>query len=249
MWYTKKKEVIKIDKKELLHRFLLLGAVILFSVAFILLVPEFKDINHITFSYHVLEDGTLSLEGCSSTPSTLKIPSEIDGKKVTEIYSSSFSGADSLKKVVIPETVTKIAPDAFYNCKKLKTVVLSEGIIEIGGEAFSECSFLEKINLPDSLKEIGPSAFAGCTRLSSLKIPKGCTSIGDFAFLACERLVLDVSENDLAKSFSEEYNIPTGYKNSMSDFYTKLAISVASAVLLTVVVIIVISKIKKRKAG
>ncbi|MBO4355862.1 MAG: leucine-rich repeat domain-containing protein [Clostridia bacterium] len=239
--------MIKIEKKEVRQKLLLLGSVILFAIIFILIVPEFRDTNDVRYTYHILEDGTISIEGCKSAPSKLTVPESIDGYTVTEIYSNAFSNSDSLKTITLPATVKRISAEAFYNCQKLKKVTLNEGIEFIGEEAFAYCSYLKEINLPKSLKIIGSDAFACCTRLASIKIPSNVGTIGDDAFMSCEMLVMDVSENQTAAEYAERYSIPTGYNDSMKSYYVKLGIALAGAAVVIAGVITAIKIIKKRK--
>lgn len=53
------------------------------------------------------------------TPSKVEIPSEIDGKPVTEIDENTFKNQTEVDIVYIPDTVTKIPENAFEGCDEI----------------------------------------------------------------------------------------------------------------------------------
>ena len=54
-----------------------------------------------------LDDGTMEIYGFyEDTMSSIVIPSEIDGKKVTSIANSAFSNCSNLGSITIPDSVT-----------------------------------------------------------------------------------------------------------------------------------------------
>lgn len=90
------------------------------------------------------------------------------------IGSSAFSGAKSLKEVVLPTTLEKIDESAFANCPELTAVTFADGtesLTEISARAFKDCPKLESVALPDSVSALGESAFEGDAALTSFDIP------------------------------------------------------------------------------
>lgn len=85
----------------------------------------------------------------------------------------SFNRCDYLKEIVFQEGVEEIRESAFSECNSLKRVVLPETVLSIQN-AFMNCSQLKDINLPSSLK--GRVCLEG-TKIRELDIPKGVTSI------------------------------------------------------------------------
>ena len=83
-----------------------------------------------------LEDGTLSIIGYYGKDVTYVIPSDIDGKKVTEIGNYAFVNSTLLTSVTIPDSVTHISNDAFYNCTSLKDVTIPASVTSIYDKAF-----------------------------------------------------------------------------------------------------------------
>ena len=117
----------------------------------------------------------------------LDIPSEIDGKTVTEIEENGFYFCKNIEEVIIPNTVEKIGGNAFLGDEKLKKITLSESVKEIGEMCFGENTSLTEINLPSSLKVISVAAFY-CTSLEKITIPEGVERIEATSFSYCEKL-------------------------------------------------------------
>lgn len=117
----------------------------------------------------------------------LVIPSEIGGKRVTEIGSGAFLDCHYLKKITIPDAVTKIGDMAFAFCYSLEEVNFPRNLEIIGELAFAECG-LKKLSLPSGLKSIEGYAFERCYDLETVVIPESVTSLGDGAFWECKKL-------------------------------------------------------------
>ena len=63
--------------------------------------------HHITQLFYFIENDTVKLIFYKGTETRIQIPSEIEGKPVTEIESTCFTNSN-VKYAVIPETVEKI---------------------------------------------------------------------------------------------------------------------------------------------
>ena len=150
------------------------------------------------FTYTTNSDGTINIAGINTkyeSPEMLYIPSEYNGKKVSQvggtggtIGSSQLANVSNVKIVQLAEGVTSIRNYAFYFCTKLTSIDLPNTLTSIGNSAFSICSSLTSIDMPDTLTSIGDNAFSGCNKLTSIEIPEGVTSIGDNAFSGCNKL-------------------------------------------------------------
>lgn len=138
----------------------------------------------------------LTAEG--KTQTELVIPYEINGKKITTLFSGSdgissapvsiLNGNSTITKVVIPKSVTTLGAGAFYNCNNLIDVNIPDSITSIGNYAFNGCTSLTSINIPNNVTSIGNYAFGDCTSLTSINIPNNVTSIGYYTFGACSSL-------------------------------------------------------------
>ena len=82
----------------------------LVAAALLLTVLSFSSFAGVTedYSYTVLDNGTVRIDRFHGKGSSVIIPSEIDGKKVTIIGSSAFENEYNLTELVIPEGVTTI---------------------------------------------------------------------------------------------------------------------------------------------
>ena len=149
-------------------------------------------------------DGYTVLSKVEGGSDEFSVPSEYQGKPVTEIGGAAFSGT-SIKSVVVPDSVVKIGSNTFSS-SVLEKASLPEGLQSIAAHAFAGCTNLKDINLPQSLQKIGVSAFDRCEQLSVLEIPAGVTYVGNGAFQKCSRLrhltvadgntIFKVEEND-----------------------------------------------------
>lgn len=89
--------------------------------------------------------------------------------------------------ITIPDSITAIGRDVFYQNNTIKSVILPDSVTIIEQEAFKNSS-LTSIKLPDGLTSIGSWAFESCKALSSITIPNGVTKISERAFMSCVSL-------------------------------------------------------------
>ena len=128
---------------------------------------------------------------------SVKIPSSIDGHKITYI-NGRFKSNTKLKKVTYSNGLKSTGVYAFKNHKSLKKLVLPKSITNIGIERFHNCKKLEKVTLPKNTV-IHNRAFKDCKNLKTLAYKgtsefdsiifygakKGETCIGEEAFANC----------------------------------------------------------------
>ncbi len=68
---------------------------------------------------------------------TVVVPTEIKGKKVTEIASGAFSGATATT-VILPSTLTTIEEGAFTSCD-FEKLYMPDGVTEVSDDSFVKC--------------------------------------------------------------------------------------------------------------
>lgn len=136
-----------------------------------------------TLLYNLYGDHA-ELIGYTGTDSELNIPAEVEGKPVT-VVKSLEGETDTVRNIILPDSITSIGEQAFEGMYKLEEISLSDGLSRIGGSAFFGCSSLKNAELPDSVKYLGACAFSGCSALTSVSIPKSCTHIGKGGFYNC----------------------------------------------------------------
>ncbi len=158
------------------------------------------------FTYEVT-DGKATITGYTGTETNVTVPGELDGYTVTAIGNSAFRGINTIRKVVLPETIVSIG-DLAFNCDNLANINLPNGINHIGDRAFL-CSSLTYVNLPTSLTEISEGTFEACSELAYVRIPHNITSIGSYAFSVYDPDLLTIvgCANSTAQTYAEQNNL------------------------------------------
>lgn len=172
--------------------------------------PKQNSLNS-AYAWDYEENNTgITLKAPRFTPGEkIVIPSEIDGKTVTQL-GESFLYSSTVTDVEIPDTVTNIGPYAFKGSKWLEQqnddfVICGDGVllkyngqdenvtipstVKYISDAFEGCKEITSISIPDSVERIGDHAFYNCTNLVSVFIPNSVISIGTMAFGRCFSLV------------------------------------------------------------
>ena len=138
------------------------------------------------------DTATGTVTDCDEFVTEAVIPEQIEGVTVTAIglYAfASYQGEDdTLKRVVLPETVTEIGKKAFYDRSGLEEINIPSGVEVIQLQCFYHCKSLKSITLPQGLTEIEGMAFQGCEALTEIALPEGLEKIGDLAFEYCTAL-------------------------------------------------------------
>ena len=125
----------------------------------------------------------------SGTDTLITVPSQVDGKPVTRLMASSFSGLpEETKKVLLPKTLEEIGAGAFYNNYYLEEVNCPNQVKTIGNGAFENCHSLKSLRLPSKLTECGILAISSCDSLEEVEIPSGLSYLGYGNFTRCEKL-------------------------------------------------------------
>lgn len=139
--------------------------------------------------YTVSENGNYTISGLADmNATTVTIPAEINGVKVTSIRRWAFDRCANLESVIIEPGITVIEYGAFDSCTNLKSITIPNSVTTIERQAFCRCSSLESIEIPNSVTRIDDSLFDRCTNLKSISLPDSITSIGKYAFMACANL-------------------------------------------------------------
>ena len=133
--------------------------------------------------------------------------------RVTSIGEGAFYQCESLKSIIIPDSVTSIGDGAFCDCESLTNITIPDSVTSIGDCALKECSSLTTITIPNGITSIGEGTFSYCKSLKSITIPNGITSIGEGTFCGCESLTnIVVAKGNTIYDSREECNaiIETG---------------------------------------
>lgn len=183
--------------------------------------------------------------------SRLEIPSQLNGRKVTDIGSGSFTWFTQLRTVVIPDSVTGIGSSAFHGCEALEEINLPEKLREIPLYCFYGCTSLKHIEIPNGVTEIGGLAFSDCYALEELRIPSSVTSIGYGAFSGCENLTVYCRRgSEAARYFDEIIGKKFGIKcveEVPPAGETALAIGIAVGAWTVIIVVVAVCFIAAKK--
>lgn len=110
-------------------------------------------------------------------PGIGNIPSQIDGKNVTEIDSYAFMFMP-VKELTIPNTVTNIQPFAFLQ-GGAKEIIIPSSVKTIGAGSF-QCSIVENLIFATTENiEIGVRAFNGCINLKIVNFKTSNVTVGE----------------------------------------------------------------------
>lgn len=189
-----------------------------------------------------LKDGGAVITKYKGGGGAVVVPSELSGRRVTEIERGAFSKRADITSIVLPDTVTEIEEYAFQECIALKTADLGgvtgidEGafygcaslvsvemrfVDEISEFAFFGCGGLENVSIP-FVTNIGDSAFDGCSSLRSVTFGERLEEIDDYAFSGCTKLIavtLPTRLEELGRNvFNGCRSIKVSYKNDIYDY-------------------------------
>ena len=83
---------------------------------------------------------------------------------------------ESVKSIVIGDSVTSVGAAAFQDCTGLTSVTIGNSVTSIGYFAFEKCKSLTSVFIPDSVTFIGHGVFKNCESLSTIIVGSGNTS-------------------------------------------------------------------------
>lgn len=128
-----------------------------------------------------------------------------------------YSSRDSIKNVIIGDSVTSIGSVAFCNCGKLTSVTIPNSVTSIEEYAFYWCFSLTSVTIPDSVTIIGEGAFLWCTKLASITLSNSVTSIGDNVFLGCSGLTSITIPNNITTIGVKAFSYCSGLQTIIVD--------------------------------
>jgi len=120
--------------------------------------------------------------------SNIKIPSEVNGIKITAIGERAVQSNSTIKNIIIPEEVTELKSMSFNSCTNLEYVSFPQSLVEIGSFAFQNCPKLKQVKIPNNVTTIGENAFSDCINLKNVHIGNNVQNISAQAFSYCKSL-------------------------------------------------------------
>lgn len=154
------------------------------------------------YLYYIETNGEIEITDCDEKATTIEIPSEIEGKKVTAIGKRAFFNCSNIVSITIPDNVTTIGEDAFTFCDSLTNISIPSSIKHIGRSAFSNCKTLNKVNISDinAWCQIdfenhyanplwkGRPLYLNNALVTQLELSDKTSSISNYAFFGCQSL-------------------------------------------------------------
>ncbi len=161
-------------------------------------------------------DFSLSADGNSYTVSGIGevnvtdiiIPSEHDGKPVTEIADNAFNGNKAITSVSIPDSVTTIGVSAFFSCGALTEIKFGSGVKKVKTSAFQFCESLTKLEATvaqmcaiDFKNQFSNPLYYAHTLIengaavTAINVPLQVDKIGNFSFVGCNATALTVHDD------------------------------------------------------
>ena len=142
------------------------------------------------------------------------IPTEYNGKPVTQIGWDSFRGCQILRSVTIPEGITGIHSFTFFDCNNLEIVHLPKSMRNFHGSCFASCNSLKEVTVdPDNpwfcsvdgvvyTKDQKELVFYPPGKEDvEFVIPEGCLVVDRNAFAYCEnlkRIIVSTTVTDIS---------------------------------------------------
>ncbi len=165
-----------------------------------------ETVDGIIWYYNVLPGDTVEIAGVAGDnghggatllpTANITIPNTlpVNGvqRKVTAIGRAAFAkvslfNQDSIKSVIIPDTVTSIGDRAFEGID-LTSITIPNKVKSIGNSAFRDCKSLTSVDMGNSVETIDALAFYNCNQLTSIDIPDSVTTLGAQMFRYCSAL-------------------------------------------------------------
>ena len=101
-----------------------------------------------------------------------------DGEMLSDTEDNHCFGLESVKTLIIPNTISFIGKYAFSEYENLTEIRMPDNsAIEIEDRAFYECTGLKKISFPKG-STVSSSALEGCTGLETIINAPGCIDLG-----------------------------------------------------------------------
>lgn len=125
--------------------------------------------------------GTGNVPPLEITPKPTEFTLVFDGGTLT-----GYEGGEPPEELVIPsETpdgtpVVKLGMDCFSSCDTIRSVVIPDTVHTLEGGVFRDCSNLEKVTIPAGLQFLYSYVFSG-TKVKEIILPKSCQYVDMYA--------------------------------------------------------------------
>lgn len=132
---------------------------------------RFRYVKSYTSDYYYL-DGTTDSSYLEEIKEIV-VPEEIHGLPVVMLGDYAFSGAFSVEKITLPDTLKIISDGVFLSNIALQEIRIPDSVEYIGDEVFRNCSSIKEIYFPASVITIGNAALRDTIGLETITVEKG----------------------------------------------------------------------------
>ena len=134
----------------------------------------------IPYSFIICDDGAELVEYYGDEDDIV-VPDSVLGRPVVYIYDGCFAGVkDTLKSIVLPDTMECVSSHLFREYKNLERVE-GENVTVLDTESFCGCEKLNEVLFP-KLEEVGHATFFRCGSLTKLETENPLKIIRSDAF-------------------------------------------------------------------
>lgn len=158
--------------------------------------PRYYSITQRTslFSYYTVSGGIelYQYDGYEGMTEVLEIPSEINGRTVVGIGDSFLTMDDSIREVILPDTLTYLGQSAFNSCSALTTLRIPAGVTSIGKFAFTNDNALVNFTCDPAnpsytveggvLYDKAKTTVLAVPAAAQVTLPETVTAVDDYAF-------------------------------------------------------------------
>ena len=170
--------------KEVLRVVLVIIAVLAIAYCIPIFHPVYLKSNWFC-KYDVLLNGFHAEVGeyhSSASESTIKIPTILYGRVVTDVKAYAWRNYEgNIKVIYLPDTITRIRYGAFLENESIEEIY-AEKIKVVEGHAFNHAEKLHTVELGDYLEIVGGGGFKECKNLKHFNYPDSLTNIKFDAF-------------------------------------------------------------------
>lgn len=181
-----------------------------------------SQLNKLFIPNNVKEMGYAMLDGCENVKEMsiplldfrfgnlfIGVPESLEKVTIrggTTLVDGAFENCDSIKEIILPNTISTIGEKAFAECSSLEIIEIPESVISIGRHAFYKCASLEEIIIPNGVENIDNIAFVYCTNLKKIVIPRSVETVGYHLFSGSENLIIYCETNFQPSGWDDSWN-------------------------------------------
>lgn len=157
--------------------------------------PRSAELEGTVWTYTVLDDAEVRIEGCQTSARSVEVPAQIEGLPVVAIGPDGMANIASAEEIVCSDGIHSIGGCAFRGCSRLKRLVLPKLVPSFESSWFRHCNKVEELVLPGNLQTVKGDVFDNST-LKRLVIGQGTREVEPGAFGRSKLESIDVVDEN-----------------------------------------------------